>query len=163
MTPPLELRDDLSLTPLAPGDGPELCDLFRASFGRTRTPEAHRWRFEEVPGGGLGEVARREGKAVAFFGALPMDARLGGDPVRIAQGVDSMVHPEHRAGLQRPGLLVRTATRFFDVKNLRGELTSVLGGGGIGSGHDGLARSGHGLQDAHPTGGVKFTQGVIKE
>ena len=38
---------------------------------------------------------------------------LDGREASFTQGVDSMVHPEHRKGLRRPGLYVETAYPFF--------------------------------------------------
>ncbi len=104
-----------------PGDEESILATFRAAFaadgdsvGPPRTPEQWRWAFRDNPAGHRIWVAAFEGKVVAQYAALPSRVLVEGRESHFAQIVDSMVHPEHRMGLKRPGLFVQTALPFFD-------------------------------------------------
>jgi len=76
--------------------------------------EAFHKLYSMNPAGGRILVAVEGEEVVASYAAQPVRARAGGEDVYFSHVVDSMVHPEHRAGLKNPGLFVRTAQTFFE-------------------------------------------------
>lgn len=108
------------IRPYRPGDEQGLVDCFNAVFGeqdphfRPRTLEEWEWAFARNPAGKRIWVAECEGRIVAQCAALPYRVIIDGRNHTFTQGVDSMVHPEHRRGLRRPGLFVATAKPFFE-------------------------------------------------
>jgi hypothetical protein len=102
------------IRPLRPGDEQSLLACFHAAFpGVERTLEEWRWACEQNPAGQRVFVALYEGRVVAQYAALPRRVWIAGGEHVFAEIVDSMAHPEHRAGLARPGLFVATARAFF--------------------------------------------------
>ena len=103
------------------GDLPSLLDcyntVFRADNPRhvDRTPAQWEYLFERNPAGRRVWLALAEDKVVAQYAALPSRVWMAGAVRTFAQIVDSMVHPEHRSGLKRPGLFVLTALPFFEA------------------------------------------------
>ncbi len=118
------------IRPYRPGDEHGILETFNVVFGegdpdfRPRSMEEWRWAFEANPAGRRIWVAEHEGKIVAQCAALPFRVHVDGRRSSITQGVDSMVHPEHRRGLRRPGLFVATAKPFF--REFRGPDKDVL-------------------------------------
>ena len=111
---------DYDIRPFRPGDEAGLVATFNATFGENdpnfvpRTMEEWRWAFEANPAGQRIWVAEAEdGTIAAQCAALPYRVRIDGRDHTFTQGVDSMVHPDHRRGLRRPGLFVATAKPFF--------------------------------------------------
>jgi len=106
---------------LREGDEDSLLETFNRVFcaqdpGHTaRTRAQWDWAFRQNPAGFRVWLALHEGQVVAQYAALPYRVWIGGEQRVFAQIVDSMVHPEHRAGLKRPGLFVQTALPFFDA------------------------------------------------
>jgi hypothetical protein len=111
-----------------PGDEASLLRTFNQVFAAEdpgfvpRTLDEWRWSALGNPAGfriWLALTAGAEGGAqqevVAQYAAWPMRMMVDGGVRHFAQIVDSMVHPEHRAGLKRPGLFVRTAWDFFSA------------------------------------------------
>lgn len=108
-----------TIRPFQPGDEPGILATFNAAFGENdpafvpRTREEWDWAFARNPAGQRIWVAECEGVIAAQCAALPYRVRIDGRAAHFTQGVDSMVHPEHRRGLRRPGLYVETARPFF--------------------------------------------------
>ncbi|HED64645.1 MAG TPA: GNAT family N-acetyltransferase [Planctomycetes bacterium] len=107
------------IRPYRPGDEHAILETFNAVFGEgkedfePRTLEEWRWGFERNPAGNRIFVAMQGDVCAAQCAALPFRVTFRGKPATITQGVDAMVHPEHRRGLRRPGLYVATARPFF--------------------------------------------------
>src|SRR5262245_40931517 len=105
--------------PFRPGDEEGILATFNAVFGEhdpafvPRTREEWDWAFARNPAGQRIWVAECEGVIAAQCAALPYRVLIDGREASFTQGVDSMVHPEHRKGLRRPGLYVETALPFF--------------------------------------------------
>lgn len=109
-----------------PGDEGSLLETYNLVFGagdpafRPRTLGEWEWAFQRNPAGSRVWLALRGEQVVAQYAALPYRTWVEGEERRFAQIVDSMVHPEHRdeapgSGAEEPGLLVRTAERFFEA------------------------------------------------
>lgn len=111
---------DYEIREFRDGDETSLIETFNLVFGREDpsrprlTLAEWRWLFEANPAGRRIFVALHEGRVVAQYAAIPGRVRVGGEDAIFSQAVDSMVHPEHRQGLKRPGLFVNTALPFFD-------------------------------------------------
>ncbi len=97
-----------------PGDMPSLIDTFNLVFGTERTPSEWRYTHEDNPAGlRLFVAVTEDGQAVCQYAARPYRHWMDGEERIFAEIMDSMVHPDHRAGLKAPGLFVRTALPFF--------------------------------------------------
>jgi len=111
---------DYDIRPFRPGDEQGIIDTFNVVFGENdsdfvpRTREEWDWAFAKNPAGRRIWVAETEGTIAAQCAALPFRVIIDGRESSITQGVDSMVHPDHRRGLRRPGLFVATAKPFFE-------------------------------------------------
>ena len=121
---------DYDIRPYRPGDEHGILETFNVVFGEgdadfePRTLAEWEWAFVRNPAGRRLWVAEHEGAIVAQCAALPYRVRIDGRESSITQGVDSMVHPDHRRGLRRPGLFVATAKPFF--AEFRGPAKDVL-------------------------------------
>lgn len=108
------------IRPFRPGDEAGILETFNLVFGENdesfvpRTMEEWEWAFVRNPAGQRIWVAERDGVIAAQCAALPYRVRIDGMLSSFTQGVDSMVHPEHRRGLRRPGMFVATAQPFFE-------------------------------------------------
>lgn len=111
---------EYTIRELEDGDAPSLLSTFNRVFGAAnaafvpRTREQWTWAFEKNPAGRRVFVAVHAHEVVAQFAGLPVAVLIDGREQFFTQIVDSMVHPEHRAGLKRPGLFVNTAQAFVD-------------------------------------------------
>jgi len=111
---------DYDIRPYRPGDEHGILATFNRIFSegnadyRPRTLAEWQWAFARNPAGHrIWVAACPDGTIAAQCAALPYRVRIEGRESSITQGVDSMVHPEHRQGLRRPGLFVATAKPFF--------------------------------------------------
>lgn len=108
------------IRPFREGDEGSLIECFNAVFGendenfQARVRSEWDWAFVKNPAGRRIWVAEHEGQVVAQCAALPYRVHIDGREHSFTQGVDSMVHPDHRRGLRRPGLFVATARPFFE-------------------------------------------------
>jgi len=108
------------IRPFEAGDEDGLIACFNAVFGehdasfKARTRAEWNWAFADNPAGRRIWVAESDGEIVAQCAALPYRVHIDGREHGFTQGVDSMVHPDHRRGLRRPGLFVATARPFFE-------------------------------------------------
>ncbi len=105
----------LEIGPWRPGDEESICRLFRRTFGREKSLAEWRWEFlgQEIEPHVM--VARDDdGEVVAHFGGIPHRARVAGRAAMFTVAVDSMVAPEHRAGLKRRGLFAAVVGRWVE-------------------------------------------------
>ena len=106
------------IRPYQPGDEESLLETFNLVFAEgnpdhvPRTMEEWRWGFLENPAGTRIFVAVKDGQVVAQNACLPVRVWIGGEERLFGQGVDSFCHPDHRAGLKRPGLWVKVVWEF---------------------------------------------------
>ena len=111
---------DYDIRPYRPGDEHGILETFNVVFGAEdpehvpRTMDEWEWAFARNPAGRRIWVAEKDGRIAAQCAALPYRVWIDGARSTITQGVDSMVHPDHRRGLRRPGLFVLTARPFFE-------------------------------------------------
>jgi len=109
-----------NMRPYREGDAVGILETFNTVFGenfpgfKPRSMQQWRWAFEQNPAGKRIWVAECEGQIAAQCAALPYRVWIDGQRSSFTQGVDSMVHPDHRRGLRRPGLFVATAKPFFE-------------------------------------------------
>ena len=102
-------------------DLPSLLDCFNTVFREGNPDHVDRTRaeweylFARNPAGRRIFVAAHGDQVVAQYAALPIHVWMAGKERTFAQIVDSMVHPDHRRGLKRPGLFVQTALPFFET------------------------------------------------
>ena len=105
--------------PYRDGDAGPLVELWNAVFAaepgaRRRTPEEWAWLYLRNPCGRQVLVAEEAGgRLVANYSGLPLRCQVGGRPSIAALVLDSMVHPDHRAGLRHEGVFLRTAREWF--------------------------------------------------
>ncbi|MCE9592807.1 MAG: GNAT family N-acetyltransferase [Planctomycetes bacterium] len=106
---------DYTIRELQEGDVESLLAAFAHTFGShaARTRAEWEWAFAKNPAGRRAFVALHSGNVVGQFAAIPERVWLDGRERIFAQGVDSFVLPEHRAGLKRPGLFVEIARACF--------------------------------------------------
>jgi ABC-type polysaccharide/polyol phosphate transport system ATPase subunit len=98
--------DTVDTVPLA-----SLWQLHETVFGQPVLPELWRWkyRFADAPG----SVVTQAGEPVAFFGAIPRDGYVFGQPTTLVQIGDVMVDPGVRGVLTRKGPFYRAAVHFL--------------------------------------------------
>lgn len=112
---------DYEIRAFRDADLPSLLACFNAVFRegdpnhRDRTEAEWSWLFRDNPAGRRIFVALHEGNVVAQYAAAPYRVLVRGKERVFAHIVDSMAHPDHRAGLKRPGLFVQTALPFFEA------------------------------------------------
>jgi hypothetical protein len=76
--------------------------LFEQSFGHTMPLPLWRWKYPELSTQ-HSTLVEQNGKPVAFYGALPRDGLVMGQPTPLVQIGDVMVTPEARGILTRTG------------------------------------------------------------
>lgn len=109
-----------TIRPLEPDDARTALAAWNRVFASTlgsvpRDLRDWTWAFEANPAGRRAFVAVHAGAVVAQYAALPVRMLVEGKERVFAQIVDSLVVPEHRAGLKRPGLFVDVGRAFFDA------------------------------------------------
>ncbi len=110
---------DYEIRALEPADDESARAAWNAVFAREsgaseRTREQWIWAYDKNPAGRRAFAAFADGRIVALYAALPVTTLVEGVERTFAQVVDSLVLPEHRAGLKRPGLFVQVGRRFFE-------------------------------------------------
>ncbi|MBI5435095.1 MAG: GNAT family N-acetyltransferase [Planctomycetes bacterium] len=112
---------DYTIRELQDGDVESLLASVARTFGprAARTREQWEWAFARNPAGRRSFVALHGSEVVGQFAAIPTRVWLDGRERVFAQGVDSFVLPEHRAGLKRPGLFVAIARACFEAHAAR--------------------------------------------
>jgi len=88
--------------------------VFAADAGRRpRSLEEWRWAYSDNPAGLRVWLALDGATVAAHYASLPNRTRVEGETRVFAQIVDTMVHPDYRRGLKKPGLFVETARRML--------------------------------------------------
>lgn len=102
---------------IEPRDAESYVACHRKVFAETggKTQDEWKWAFADNPSGPRAFVALHEGQVVAAYAGIAQRTWIGGRERPFVQIVDSMVDPEHRRGLKRPGLYVEVGERFFDA------------------------------------------------
>lgn len=104
----------LELRPLVESDLPSLARCHARVFGEGALDVATlRWSSLDAPGGARGFVALAGREVVAAYLGRATSTWFAGERRAFVQSVDSMVDPEHRKGLKRPGLFVELARAYF--------------------------------------------------
>lgn len=112
---------DYDIRPYAAGDEQGILATFNRVFGEDdpgfepRTLADWEWTYRRNPSGTRVWVAVQDGHVAAHYASQPNRVRVEGEQRIFGQILDSMVHPEHRQGLKRPGLFVETARRMLDA------------------------------------------------
>ena len=112
---------DYDIRPYAAGDEQGILATFNCVFGEDdpsfepRTLADWEWTYRRNPSGTRVWVAVRDGLVAAHYASQPNRVRVEGKERIFGQILDSMVHPEHRQGLKRPGLFVETARCMLDA------------------------------------------------
>lgn len=103
--------------PFRDGDAAALVDLWNEVFGaggERRTRQEWEWLYDRNPCGRQVVVAAEDrGRLIAHYGGLPLRYQVAGDVMVAALVVDSMVSADHRSGLRREGVFLRTARDWF--------------------------------------------------
>ena len=108
--------------PYQDGDEERILRLFNRVFGegderfQPRTTEQWQWEFAENPAGRQISLAfDADGELVAHYACLPVVLNLEGTHALAGQGIDSMVHPDHRRGLKKEGPFLAAARHYFET------------------------------------------------
>ena len=91
---------------------PQCFDLFETAFGYRIDPRLWRWKYRDTPRPGMG--AWRDGRLMAFYGAMPRRVLYRGQPASTVQIGDVMVHPTERGVMTRSGPFQIAASTFID-------------------------------------------------
>jgi len=103
-----------------PGDEPELCALFQHVFGKPRSLEEWRWKFESSRELGASSVSHSlvaltsEGDIVGHAGAVVLPGWFRGRSIPMVQVCDVMIHPEHRGGFGSNNLFTLLLRELLD-------------------------------------------------
>ncbi|HXD42628.1 MAG TPA: GNAT family N-acetyltransferase [Ramlibacter sp.] len=87
-------------------------ELFEAAYGYRIDARLWRWKYRGAVRPGMG--AWRDGRLVAFYGAMPRATLFLGKPVSTVQIGDVMVRPEERGVMTRSGPFQIAASTFID-------------------------------------------------
>ena len=111
---------EYEIRPFRDEDADSLLETFNLVFMREnpdmspRTREQWEWAYRQNPGGMRIFVAVHGGRVVAQYAGMPNRMSFEGGEHTFVDIVDSMVHPDHRMGLKRPGLFIKTAQPFLE-------------------------------------------------
>lgn len=115
------MTSGLEIRPLDPErDATSLLQTWAQVFGRERDIAEWRHQVLENPAGTRVFVALDGDRVVAQYAGVPSRVRIGGVERTFTQSVDSLVHPDFRMGLKRPGLFVEVARAYFDHFGVQG-------------------------------------------
>ncbi len=87
-------------------------DLFETAFGYRIDPALWRWKYRDAASAGMG--VWRDGRLVAFYGAMPRSVLFLGQPASTVQIGDVMVHPAERGVMTRAGPFQIAASTLID-------------------------------------------------
>lgn len=108
-------KGHVTVGPYRPGDEHEILRLFKLVFDVDRPLEVWNWEFRDCPEGIHSYVGRHEdGRIVSQFCGIPVRVKVRDQILCFAQMVDSMVHPDFRAGLKKKGLFATTVDAFVE-------------------------------------------------
>ncbi len=94
-----------------PDDEGELLALFSRAFKSEMPETVWRWKYAGLDP--FGALARRNGRAVAFYGGIPRTVELFGSTVTAVQIGDVMVDPDERGVLRRRGPFYFVAAHYL--------------------------------------------------
>lgn len=100
-----------------PDDEADLLALFHDAFGQDMDPALWRWKYAGRKR--YGALVRKHGAVVAFYGGLPRQISLFGQPSTAVQVCDVMVAPSERGVLTRHGPFYLAAEFFQDHVGLK--------------------------------------------
>lgn len=112
---------DYEIREFRDGDERSLLETFNLTFATgedalpARTMAQWEWSYRENPSGKRIFVAVHDGKIVAQYAGMPNRVRFEGREYFFLDIIDSMVHPDHRTGLKKPGLFIKTAQPFLET------------------------------------------------
>lgn len=95
-----------------PGQQEACLDLFELAFGYRMDAALWRWKYRDAASPGMG--VWRDGRLVAFYGAMPRPVLLRGRPASTVQIGDVMSHPAERGVMTRSGPFQIAASTFID-------------------------------------------------
>lgn len=110
---------EYDIRPYRAGDEEAILATFNLVFGagneafQPRTLEDWRYAYTDNPSGIRVWVAMRDGLCAAHYASQPYRTQVEGEERVFGQIIDSMVHPEHRRGLKRPGLFAEVAQQML--------------------------------------------------
>jgi hypothetical protein len=108
-------RGEVTIGALRPDEAQEVLSLFKKVFNVDRSLEVWNWEFRDCPEGIHSFVGRtEEGRIVSQFCGIPTRMKVRDRTLIFSQIVDSMVDPDFRSGLKKPGLFASTVYRFVD-------------------------------------------------
>lgn len=125
----MSLQDDIEIRPYRAGDEVGILATFNRVFREVcgegfvdRDLAFWRWEFADCPAGQRIWVAvTPDGTIAAHYAAVPHRMHTIFGERTFLHIVDSMVHPDHRAGLKRPGLFVLTGQAWHADCRARGD------------------------------------------
>ena len=107
------------LRPYRPGDERAILATFERVFveahpgTRPRSSDYWKWVYTDNPAGMRVWLAMDGDVVAAHYASQPNRTRVEGATRVFSQIIDSMVHPDYRRGLKRPGLFIETAQRML--------------------------------------------------
>jgi hypothetical protein len=105
----------IRIGPYEPGDEQAILACFNKVFGVDRSLEHWHWKFRDCPFGlhcYLGKTPT--GQVVSQFTGIPTPYKVGSETFTFCQMLDSMVDPDFRKGLKKPGLFASTVYDYVD-------------------------------------------------
>jgi hypothetical protein len=113
---------ELEIRPYQPGDEQEILTSFNQVFREVcgegyvdRKMDFWKWEFEQNPQGMRVMLAvTPEGRVAAQYAGVPLAMHTFSGPTNFVHAVDSMVHPDFRQGLKKPGLFLTIGKAWFD-------------------------------------------------
>ena len=114
------MKGEVTIRGYQPGDEHAILQTFNLVFREVcgpgfvdRTLEQWRWQYLENPVGQRMSLAvADDGTVVSQYAGVPVLADSPKGPLIFVHCVDSMTHPDWRAGLKRPGMFVVTGLPF---------------------------------------------------
>jgi hypothetical protein len=97
---------------IAAGQEAQCLDLFELAFGYRMDEALWRWKYRNAASPGVG--VWRDGRLVAFYGAMPRPVLFCGKPATTVQIGDVMSHPAERAAMTRSGPFQIAASTFIE-------------------------------------------------
>jgi hypothetical protein len=105
----------LSIRRYQPGDEDQIIQLFHRVFGKERSLDHWRWKFQENPEGTHICLAVTDaGRIVGQYAGMPVRVVVEGRRHIFSQVIDSMVDRDYRRGLKKPGVYARLFMRFAE-------------------------------------------------
>ena len=110
---------EYDIRPYRAGDESAILATFNHVFGQgdeafaERTLEDWRYAYTDNPSGLRVWVAMKDGQCAAHYASQPYRTQVEGEERIFGQIIDSMVHPDHRRGLKRPGLFAEVARQML--------------------------------------------------